>query len=133
MESAELSEDWYSEDTATFGDRVAAAREQLAMTEADLARRLGIKVDTVQRWENDLAEPRANKLQMLSGILNVSLRWLLTGEGEDVDAPAEAAMAPEVSEILREFRALKSEMTRSVERMGVLEKRLRAAIREAEA
>ena len=133
MQSAEITEDWYSENTATFGDRVAAAREQLSMSDEDLARRLGVKVDTVQRWENDLAEPRANKLQMLSGILNVSLRWLLTGEGVDVDAPLDSAVSPEVTEILREFRALRSDMARSIERMGVLEKRLRAAMREAEA
>ena len=45
--------------------------------QAAIARRLGIKVETVNKWENDLAEPRANKLQMLAGILNVSLTWLL--------------------------------------------------------
>lgn len=132
MESAETTEDWYSEDAATFGDRVAAAREQLGMSEEDLARRLGIKVDTLRRWENDLAEPRANKLQMLSGILNVSLRWLLTGVGEDIDAPTETVLSPDVSDILRDLRALKTDMSRSLERMGVLEKRLRAALRDSD-
>jgi transcriptional regulator with XRE-family HTH domain len=131
MESAKASDDWYSEDTATFGDRVAAAREHLAMTEEDLARRLGIKVDTVQKWENDLAEPRANKLQMLAGILNVSLRWLLTGQGDELEAPGFEATSPEVSEILREFRGARAEMSRTIERMGLLEKRLRTALRDS--
>jgi transcriptional regulator with XRE-family HTH domain len=37
------------------------------MSQADLARKLGVKLKTdPQNWENDLAEPRANKLQMLS-------------------------------------------------------------------
>ena len=39
--------------------------------------------------ENDLTEPRANKLQMLAGVLNVSIMWLLTGEGQGLDDPAE--------------------------------------------
>lgn len=133
MDTSETSEDWYSDETATFGDRVAAAREALAMSEEDLAKRLGIKTATLKRWENDLAEPRANKLQMLSGVLNVSLRWLLTGEGEELDAPTEAKLSPEISELFREFRGLRAEMQRSVERMGILEKRLRAAMREADA
>lgn len=133
METAQTSEDWYSEETATFGDRVAAGRDALAMSEEDLARRLGIKTATLRRWENDLSEPRANKLQMLAGVLNVSLRWLLTGEGEDLDAPTDAVLSPEVSELFREFRSLRTEMQRSVERMGVLEKRLRTAMRETDA
>ena len=131
MESANTSDDWYSDDAATFGDRVAAAREYLSMSEQDLAKRLGIKVETVTKWENDLAEPRANKLQMLSGVLNVSLRWLLTGEGDELEGAADAPLDQAVNDILREMRALKSEMARGVERMGVLEKRLRAALREA--
>lgn len=130
MESARASEDWYSDEAATFGDRVAAAREFLGMSEEDLARRIGIKVDTVRKWENDLAEPRANKLQMLSGILNVSLRWLLTGEGEELDAPTDGEVGADVSDLLREFRSVRSEMIRSLERLGVLEKKLRAAIRD---
>ncbi len=131
MASAKTSDDWFSDETATFGDRVAAAREYLSMSEEDLARRLGIKVETVNKWENDLAEPRANKLQMLSGILNVSLRWLLTGEGDELEGGGEAPIDQAVNDILREMRALRSEMARGVERMGVLEKRLRAALREA--
>ena len=36
------NEDWYASDVATFGDRVAAARENADMTQAALAKRLGI-------------------------------------------------------------------------------------------
>ena len=131
MHGAEISDDWYSDQTSTFGDRVAAAREHVSMTEDDLARRLGIKTETLQKWENDLAEPRANKLQMLAGILNVSLRWLLTGEGDEIEAPAPDATVPGVSDILREVRSIRSDMSRNLERLGVLEKRLRLALRDA--
>ena len=71
--------DWYGPDAATFWDRVLGAREKAGMTQAQLSRRLGIKLATLQAWEEDRSEPRANKLQMLTGMLNVSLPWLLSG------------------------------------------------------
>ncbi len=124
MAHSDETSDWYSDAAATFGDRVAAAREAIGLSEDGLAKRLGIKAETVRKWENDLSEPRANKLQMLSGVLNVSMRWLLTGEGEEIvteDFPADR----EISGVLADVRSLRSEMLRNAERLGVLEKRLR--------
>lgn len=129
METAEQTEYQYSDDIATFGDRVAAAREYLGMTEEDLARRLGIKVETLRKWENDIAEPRANKLQMLSGVINVSLRWLLTGQGAELNDPNPADFHDDLASLLSEMRTLRSEMLRNAERFGVLEKRLRGTLR----
>ncbi len=128
MDTARNDDDWYSESAATFGDRVAAAREALGMTEEELARRLGVKLKTVQAWEQDTSEPRANKLQMLAGILNVSFRWLLTGEGEGLDAPAEP-LAEDLAGLLTELRQVRAEMARNAESLGKLEKRLGAALR----
>ena len=119
-------DDWFSEESATFGDRLAGAREAVGLTQADLARRIGVKIKTLRGWEEDLNEPRANKLQMLSGILNVSLRWLLTGEGAGVSEPATGPdELPEVRDLLLEIRDIKSQMTRSADQLGRLEKRLR--------
>ncbi len=125
----ETETDWYSEDRATFGDRVVGAREATGWSQKELAKRLGVKLKTVQGWEDDLSEPRANKLQMLAGILNISLVWLLTGDGEGVSEPDDAAMLPtDVKELLAEMRQLRSRMKGNVDHMGRLEKRLRAAI-----
>nr|WP_191285296.1 helix-turn-helix transcriptional regulator [Aliiroseovarius zhejiangensis] len=119
-------ENWFSEEAATFGDRLAGAREAIGLSQDDLARRIGVKVKTLRGWEDDLNEPRANKLQMLSGILNVSLRWLLTGEGEGVAEPAgNLDDLPEVRDLLLEIRDIKSQMSRSADQLGRLEKRLR--------
>ena len=49
--------DWYSPETATFGDRVAGARGAAGMTQQQLAKRLGIRLATLRSWENDLSEP----------------------------------------------------------------------------
>ncbi|UWQ02585.1 helix-turn-helix domain-containing protein [Aliiroseovarius crassostreae] len=126
MDDADQNSGWYSEDEATFGDRLAGAREAEAMSQAELARRLGVKVATLRNWENDLSEPRANKLNMASGVLNVSLRWLLTGEGEGVNLPEdEPDHTPEIRGILREIRDLRTQMNSSAERLARLEKTLR--------
>ncbi|MDJ0628005.1 MAG: helix-turn-helix domain-containing protein [Rhodobacter sp.] len=123
---------WYSNDAATFGDRVAAGREALGLSQADLARKLGVKLKTIQAWEDDLSEPRANKLQMLSGVLNVSLIWLLNGEGEGVSEPGDAAELPGgISDLLTEIRQLKGTLAQTADRLGGLEKRLRKSLKDA--
>jgi len=123
--------DWYSNEIATFGDRVAGAREALGLSQPDLAKRLGVKLKTVRAWEDDLSEPRANKLQMLAGLLNVSIMWLLNGEGDGLDAPAEEAMLPaDIRAMLTEIRQVKTEMSAMADRLGLLEKRLRATLKE---
>ena len=121
--------DWYGPDTATFGDRVAAAREAAGMTQEELARRLGVRQETLVKWEDDVSEPRANRLSMLAGVLNVSMRWLITGEGEGIDPPDEQAR-PDMTGLLAEMRALRTDMMAKAEAMGRLEKRLRKALRE---
>jgi len=122
---------YFSEESATFGDRVAAARECVGLSQSDLAKRLGIKDRTIIAWEDDTAEPRANKLQMLSGVLNVSMRWLLTGAGEGLEAPSEATpITPDVAALLAEMRELRGQAMGLGERLGRLEKRLRAALRD---
>ena len=125
-------QDWYSEDAATFGDRVAGAREQAGMTQKQLAKRLGVRLSTVRAWENDLSEPRANRLSMMAGILNVSMMWLITGEGEGVDAPVAATPVNDtVRDLMVEMRDLRADLLKRAEQVGRLEKRLRAAMNEA--
>ncbi len=117
---------WYGPDAATFGDRVAAAREHADMTQAMLAKRLGVRVATLRSWENDLSEPRANRLSMLAGLLNVSMMWLINGEGEGIDAPDTAASTDgDLKKIMAEMRELRGEMLQKAEQLGQIEKRLR--------
>lgn len=127
--AVETEEDWYSDDRATFGDRVTGAREAMGWSQKELAKRLGVKLKTVMGWEDDLSEPRANKLQMLAGILNISLVWLLTGDGEGVDEPQDSAELPgDVKGMLAEMRQLRGRMKENIDQMGRLEKRLRNTI-----
>jgi transcriptional regulator with XRE-family HTH domain len=123
------NEDWYGPDVATFGDRVAAARENAQMTQAVLSKRLGIKQSTLRGWENDLSEPRANRLATLAGVLGVSMMWLINGEGEGLDAPDEGQTADAgAKEVLNELRELRVDLLKRAEQLGRLEKRLRTAL-----
>lgn len=120
---------WYDADTATFGDRMTGAREAAGLSQAELARRLGVKVNTIRAWENDRSEPRANRLQMLAGMLGVSIMWLLNGEGDGLDGPVTHQELPgDLVQILSDMRALKVEQARLAETTSRLEKRLRLAL-----
>ncbi len=117
---------YFGQDSATFGDRMAAAREAADMTQAQLARRLGVKKSTIASWEEDLAEPRANRLQMLAGMLNVSIMWLITGEGPGTDMASEDDdLGRDMTTLLAELRELRTQLQASTGRVAKLEKAVR--------
>ena len=122
--------DW-DDEVATMGDRLARARDAAGMSQSQLARRLGVKLATIRNWESDRSEPRANRLQMLSGLLGVSFVWLMTGVSqEDATEPSgELPMGlPDILKELRELRVLQGQLA---ERTGQLEKRLKALVMTA--
>ncbi len=116
----------YTDQAATFGDRVAYAREVRGMTQSQLARKLGLRTNTIVNWEQDRSEPRANKLQMLAGVLSVSMIWLMTGVGEGPSGDLDGA-GPSAAEVLNEIREIRSVQEALTERLGRLESRLEAA------
>lgn len=122
----EYQDYWYGEDVATFGDRLLAARQYAELSQEEFARRLGVKLSTARGWEDDLNEPRANKLQMMAGLLNVSVVWLLTGEGEGVSAaPENEIEQSDISGLLVEIRDIRAQMKNSLDHLARLEKKLR--------
>lgn len=123
---------WFSDEAATFGDRLAGAREAAGHNQATLAKQLGVKTVTMRAWENDLKEPRANRLSMLSGMLGVSLIWLLTGEGDGPDEPSTLQTDDaDIAVILGKMRKLRADMAKSAQDLGRMEKQLRLLLRGA--
>lgn len=68
-------------DDDTLGGRISLARDAVALSVEETASILGVERETWSNWENDRAAPRANRLGMLAGVLQVSVGWLLSGRG----------------------------------------------------
>lgn len=113
----------YSNESATFGDRVVAAREAAGLGQKELAHSLGVGLRTLRGWEEDRAEPRADRLRVLAGMVGVSLSWLLTGEGA-----GPSGMKGETADLVGELRAARGEIAAASERLERLERRLREAM-----
>ena len=105
----------------TLGGRIVFAREAQDLTTSQLARRMGVKTETMQDWETDRAEPRSNRLLTLAGMLNVSPTWLLTGVGE---SPVESLTATEMMHIRDSVVRIREQALTLVEELEHLQKRL---------
>jgi HTH-type transcriptional regulator, cell division transcriptional repressor len=116
----------YSDNTSTFGDRMTLAREALGLDQESLAEKLGVKLKTLCNWEENRAEPRANRLQMLAGVLNVSMVWLMSGQGNQPDFVSDETHRV-VEECLIELQSLQAEQRQMAERIHHVERRLRLA------
>jgi len=132
-DSSSDDDGYFSDRSSTFGDRVAAGRRAVGLTQQALARNLGIKLKTLRAWEDDMSEPRANKLQMLAGVLGVSLIWLLTGSGDGVDDPTVApdgviaVNANTASGLLADLRAVRADHAALGQKLARLEAQMQAA------
>jgi len=115
----------YDEERATFGDRLAAARQAHGLDQKSLAKCLGVLVSTIKAWELDRREPASNRLQMLAGLLNVSIVWLLTGAGIGVPEPSDKQVnAAHARTLAREVKSLKDDFVTSSARLERLEKHI---------
>ena len=63
-----------------LGNRIAEARGLKEYTIKEAARRMSVTEKTFKNWESGKSKPRGSKMQMLAGVLGVSLLWLLNGE-----------------------------------------------------
>lgn len=106
-------------DSDTLGGRIWRARDSLDMSVAQLARRLGVKTETVSAWESDRSEPRANRLIMLAGMLGVSPTWLLNGVG---DAPSAQPIDSALGVVTAQMGKLKEQHARTGAMIEALEK-----------
>ena len=117
--------DLFNETVATFGDRLGAAREAKGLTIEGLAEKLGLDTQVVETWESDADEPRGNHTQLLAGLLNVSLVWLISGEGNGTSQVAETYdRLAGVNDTLGEISQLKETLSGALEKLEKLESRL---------
>jgi transcriptional regulator with XRE-family HTH domain len=63
------------------GDRLRQLRQKLGLTQSQMAQKLGVTLNTYQRYELGNRSLTVEKLQQLRKHFGVNLNWLLTGEG----------------------------------------------------
>ena len=86
--------------------RIRQARELLAWSQEDLARRMSVTQPTVSGWESGMKAPRTRIMGRLAVTLGVSFEWLSTGRGEMVPSAnsntSDLIQSPEPSPYLPE-------------------------------
>jgi transcriptional regulator with XRE-family HTH domain len=64
---------------STLKDRLRRIREELGLSQSELAARCGLSIDSIQNWEQGRTQPRLPALMQLAACLGVSLDTLVTG------------------------------------------------------
>lgn len=87
------------EDNASIGERLAALRNRVRLSQVDFAERLGISPRAYQNYERGEREVPAVVLKLLYEVFGVDPLWVLTGPGNDprgTDAPAYPDLIEEI-------------------------------------
>ena len=93
----------------TTGQRIKAARKKAGMTQADLAKKLGISYVNISQLEKDQRSPKLETLQRIAAALSVPVQELIADwsavdkeefkrvfiHGEGLEPPARIAVALE--------------------------------------
>src|SRR5688572_25312352 len=72
------------ETQSRLNDRIRRARRISQLTQADLARKVGVKPSAVAQWEAGSTTPSVTHLISAAQVANVSFEWLATGRGTAV-------------------------------------------------
>ncbi|MFQ6159515.1 helix-turn-helix domain-containing protein [Sinorhizobium meliloti] len=105
-------------DGDTLGGRIWRARDATGLSTKELASKLGVRSDTISSWERDRAEPRANRLFMLAGVLGVTPAWLMAGIGR---APDDNTGDPSGDELRKQLDLVKKLHDQTAEAISALE------------
>ncbi|MEF9676050.1 helix-turn-helix domain-containing protein [Pectobacterium aroidearum] len=62
---------------STFSSRLNGALKELGISQSELARRMGITPQAVQRWCNGISTPRPNMMERLSSVTGKPEHWFL--------------------------------------------------------
>lgn len=72
--------------TFTIGQKIKTGRLSRNMTQADLAKALGVSPSAIGMWEQDRREPDFDTLEALADVFNVPMSYFVTEDGERFSA-----------------------------------------------
>jgi len=81
----------------TIGERIAALRKQLGLSQEGLGEKMGVSRQSISKWEADASLPEIEKLVAMSRLFGVSVGYLLGVEEDSVsnEEATDAAPTPE--------------------------------------
>lgn len=80
----------------TMIERLIECRKAAGLSQTELAEKLGLSRQAISKWETGTVIPAAENLSALAKLYNVSLDWLVNGEGNArPQTKDEAALAAE--------------------------------------
>ena len=77
-----------------LGKKIRAHRDELGLTQAELADKLGLTYSSVSQWESGRATPRTPILRQLADLFGVTVAELMGEEAEPVPFRASGTMMP---------------------------------------
>lgn len=76
-----------------IGERIRQARKSRGLSQADLARRIGVSQPAIANWESGIHDPRRLTLAKLAETLEAPLDWLAAGDRSVAESDKHAAAA----------------------------------------
>lgn len=99
---------------ASIGARIRARRRQLGLNQTELAERLGVSFQQVQKYERGTNRVAASTLVAAAQALSTTVAWLVGEEGQAGDDDLYLALSrPGAIEMLRAFNAVPDVKARS--------------------
>ena len=86
----------------TTGQRIAAKRRELDLSQEGLGEALGVSRQSIYKWESDSSLPDVDKLVALSRLFHVSVGWLL-GVEEDQEERISDDLSPAQLKLVEEI------------------------------
>lgn len=87
-------------DSKIFGQFIARSRKERNMTQADLAKEIGVTDKAVSRWERGIGFPDINTLEPLANALGISVLELMRSERMNMENQNNNLSEGEVTEIM---------------------------------
>lgn len=89
-----------------IGDRIKQRREELGLSKAELARRLGIKPPNISEYEGGTQRPDMDRLGSMAKVLETTVEWLISENLNLESSPFRPQAGPRFTEGGRDFPVL---------------------------
>ncbi|MGB1090538.1 MAG: helix-turn-helix transcriptional regulator, partial [Oceanobacter sp.] len=98
----------------TLGDRLKQRRQELGLTQVDIANRLGLTKATVSLWENGTNKPNGENFHTLAKTLKTSSEWLLSGKDSTADHDLSDGTGDRIRQLRKKAGLTQKELAKQV-------------------